>query len=358
MPRRKRQDPPEGERDDIEEPREEDAPGDDFLSVLDGVAGDDSARVDIYRRGPQGREFCGKVLPDDFTLDRVKELFGGGRFELRLMVGRRYVKGETVTILGPVVDLARRLAPETRTDREDRRDAEEDARRDRLSGLSTADAIAELRRDMRDFLRDVRNPPPAAYGADPVSKAMELAKNMQALFRPYMDALQKREGAPDVVEYIRLGMDLAEAREPRERDPLASMVKDAAMPLIKALTAGNVNPQHLEQPAPMPPQEPRTVEDLLTPWLPTLLTWARRGADPRLRAYFIADELPEHFASMLDTFTSDPQGLTRFLTRFPEAMETRVWFEELFHALRIVFGHEEEPEEKAPTAELGGPTDS
>ena len=325
------------------------------------MAGVDEARIEVYRRGPQGPEFCGRIMPDEFSLDLVRSHYGGGRFDLRLVRRNRYVKGKSVSIAGPVLDLATRMEPEDKRGREERREAEEDARRERLQGLSVADSIAELRRDFRDMLGAIRNPPPAAYQADPVTMFVELSKNMQSMMRPYVDALQTRreERDPgDVVELIRLGMDLAEGRGGKDRDPYAQVLKEVGLPLLRMLAPGVQAPPTTETSPTMPP-EPTTALEALRPWLPTLIHWAARGTDPRLRADVILEELPERFSDMLATFLSGPEAETTFFNAFPDTMPHRVWFEGLIFGLRVAYGIIQEEEEKAeptPPAILGGPS--
>jgi len=312
----------------------------------------------VYRRGPGGKEFCGPVQPDEFTLELIRQRYGGGAFDFRIVKGRKYVKGKSARIAGPLVNLATRIPTEDTRERDTRREAEEEERRERLAGLSVADQLLELRRDMRDMLGALRNPPQAAQNANPVMMALELSKNMQSMMRPYVDALQakKEERDPaDMVELIRLGMELAEGRQ-GARDPYAGVIKEFGIPLLKMLSPGATAPTPPEA-APIMP-EPTTPLEALRPWLPTLIHWATRGADPRLRADFIVDEIPDGFSDMLAQFVSGPEALTQFLNAFPEAMPFRVWFEGLFYGLRVAYGIIVEEEEAAApgTPVVGGPS--
>jgi len=325
---------------------------DPFQDALDALAGEEGAYVGVYRRDKsQSPEWCGNLAIEEFALERVRREWGGGRFDFRLVRAGKYVKGKTVRIAGPHVDLSTLADPETPRGREERRGAEVSHRRAEVADMSTMEAIGALRNDLREFLQSVRNPPREAEHANPAAMAVELAKNMQAIMQPYLDLMRDGAGGRrsssdmDPMEWIQLGMELK--GNAGGGDPYANVLRELGNPLMKLLAAGGAGgvPEPSGpgvQEAPHVEQEPGNALEALRPWIPHLINWAVSGRDPQLRADFIADELPSRFSDMLDRFVGTSDALTVFFTRFPDAMPHRVWFEQLFRGLRVAYGHDED----------------
>lgn len=351
-------------------PRDEpDSQADAFMDALASVSDEEEARIDVYRNHPQTKkaEYMGRLDLTQYSLDFIRQEWGGGSFQLRLVVGTRYMKQKTVSIAGPFKDFSRVADVETPDERTERRYAETDAARERLAEISTLQAVAELRSEFRDLLRELRNPPPQAQAAPVGNMTRDLLETMQAMMTPYMELFKERMDAlrgkdePDpmaMVEAMRAGIELGQGSA---GDSYRSVITEFGVPLLKMLQSGGLpgpmmNPQQQAVDAEAPPmREPSNALEALAPWMPTLIDWAVSGKDPRLRADLIVDELPPRYVDMLETFIAQPNSLTLFLTRFPQAGDHRVWFEQLFRGLSYAFGLSDEEEEdgNGPSVELG-----
>lgn len=343
---RRAPEPPPAEIEEIEDdPGDLDEQVDPFLTALESLAGVDNAHIAVYRRERGNQQWEGNLSLEEFSLETVRSTWGGGKYDFRLIRGNKYVKGRTVIIAGPPKPSTTVESPE---DRDERRDAEVSHKRARLSDTSAMEAIMELRDDLRGFLRDVRNPPPEAANANPMLMAMELAKTMAAMMTPYLEMIQGGGGGGrggggsdlDPMELIRMGMEL---KGGGGEDGYGRVMKELGFPLFKMLQAQGMaeglNPG--QEGGAVAEPEPGNALDALRGWVPTLVNWAVSGRDPRLRADFIADELPSRYSDMLERFVSTPDALTAFFTRYPETMAHRPWFEELFQGLFYAYGGDE-----------------
>lgn len=328
---------------------------DPFLTALESLLGSENAHVAVYRRDKGNPAWMGNLTLEEFTLDAVRDSWGGGKYDFRLIRGNKYVKGRTVVIAGPPKNYDNVEGPGAR---EDRRDAEVSHKRAALQDVDAVEAVLSLRDDLRSFLREVRNPPPEANNANPMIMAMELAKTMAAVMTPYLEMLQNRSsGGGDegerTLELIRMGMELRGGND----DGYGRVMKELGFPLFKMLQAQGAaenfqpNPQEANAVA---PTEPGNALDALRQWVPTLVNWAVSGRDPRLRADFIADELPSRYSDMLARFVGTPDALTVFFTRFPETMPHRPWFEELFQGLHYAYGLDDDGDGGENANERGG----
>lgn len=329
----------------------EDAEEDPFQSALAALAGTTEARVDVYRtnRRSGAQEYMGRLGVEEFDLERVRDRWGGGKFQFRAVKGSKYVKAVTVSVAGPYKDMLDEESPE---ERDERRGAEVDAKRKELEGAGMADAVASLRADLREFLREVRNPPPAAQQADPARMTTELLTTVQTMMQPYLEMMRERMADRgdrrdvDPMEYLRLGLDIAESRGGGDSG-YESVVRSLGLPLLAQLQAQGAAERGAPAAfTPNPPagageeaaMQPTDALAALAPWVPTLLGWANADSDPEIRADFVVDELPDKWLAMLGRFCAQPDALTAFLNRYPRTMEHRVWFERFFAGLRLNFG--------------------
>lgn len=324
-------------------------------SVEDWFAGigDTGKTISVFRRRTDGTwEFCGNLPVQGFTPSVVKDYYGGGDFDLRAYGpstksnSSGYLGRVGLAIAGPPKsedpdgtkgELAReRKAREAAEDRA--REAEKARGEDRIAA-----ALGEI----RDFMREVRNPPPQAATADPFKMAVELVTHLSDRMEPHVQQLPQAPVTDPmaittaILETFRMGMEMG-AMGSGEGGGYMDVINRLGMPLMRILdrmSGGNgavemVTAGDGAQGAPQP-EAPQTLKDVLAQWTPTITTWAASGANPELRADLVVDELPDTWLDELEGLlrTEGAGAITRVLGWFPDLMPHRVWVQRFLDRL-------------------------
>lgn len=340
-------------------------------ALLDSLGAAGGFYVKVYRLTGSKVEYCGRLEAADLENpeEQVRDLYGGGRFQLRFFrVGqlkpgeKRYLHSLTMDITGPTFDLSRGAAPESTREREDRRAEEIEEREARIQELRFEERMMEFRREVRETLAELRSPPAAAAMANPASMTLEIVKTVQAMVEPYlarMPASPTRDVDP--IELVKLGVKLA--RSAREEGggragSYDTVVERLGLPLLELLQrqAGAGHPGHALATTSNPPDEPmppRNALELMGPWVPYLQEWAAQGRNAGLRAAFILDSLTPGTVELLAQYLEGPTALDDFLTRYPDTQPYRRWYEGLFRGLVAELFEEEDADgEDVPEAEV------
>lgn len=328
--------PPPWERQEAEELEDEDQDQDrggpsleevDLFLEEAGTPGGELL-VDGYRYDDEGDgkiKYVHRWALPEFSLQVVKDTYGGGRWNFRLKrgPGGKLVKSRTLVIEG-----------KARTP--DMAPAQPDPR-------TFVDRILDQQGLILEKLQEVRQgPPPGLQATDPINMAMSIVAAFQSVLSPMQEALLKKEKTgPNFGELVQIfsqGVELGKMSAPSAPDPMASVLASTLPGLMGAITGGGnrplpspvdilTNPPQSEPMAEPSPQRHRPAWDLmLAPWLPQILKWARNDVDPVLRAEFVVDEIPEAAEHVLvEQLNRGKQFFGEFMMLHPEAKPWEAW---------------------------------
>lgn len=337
------------EREEVEviraaEPEEEESGvPEDVLAVL-AQLGESAPSVDVFRRNQRTRryEFVDNLPAESFSLDVVKDSWGGGEYQVRPKnPAGQYIKGttRTFTIAG---------AP-----REPSAEPDPAPTPDPLAGqLGT---LRDLMQGIRDDLRERR----ASGGTDPLELGIKLAGQIQQANTPLLEQLiklstSKREEARDPLEMLDHVLEVADRVRAGSSGESSGVVNQLGRELItlfresRGAAAARPTPGPRGAPPVTPnrdPSEPSWVP-FMAQSVPSLLQLARAGRDPNTYAVVLLDQLPEPAVEYLGRLLGEGDSFRdSFYLRFPEtAADHRYWFDQLFDALRAELVEEPEPE--------------
>jgi hypothetical protein len=211
--------------------------------------------------------------------------------------------------------------------------------------MSTADMVRMMLDLTREQLRELRNPPPAAYTqGNPAEMAVALATAMQQSTAPLLTAIVERasQPAPDMVAQLTGMIELMKAVREMSAPPEASGWDRIADRLATPL--GSLLTQHVENQAngtappstmgagPFPNPPGADMPDrpawypLLRPHLPHLIQLASAGRNPEVSADFIADSIPDQYIPVIYESLSRPTFQDELVAHVPEVGPHRPWF--------------------------------
>lgn len=359
-------------------PEKGSADEDDIELFLDEVSSPGSSLiVDGYRYndGPDGDGkllYVHRWLYSDFSLQKAKDMFGGGRWNFRLKDNSgpgsaRNIRSKTVQIEGAPRKNLEPLPPS------------KDPRGFPETVLDAQQQTLELLQELR------RGPAPAMATTDPINMALSIVGAFQAVIAPMQEALLKKDhgkgpGFGDMVQIFKQGVELGKLSTPAAPDPMAAVLAGALPPLLQAINGGNgaARPDPLDVLTNPPQKEARTMSThpqrpgwdvLLSAYVPTLIKWAGNDVDPVLRAMVVADDLPpEAELIILRQLRRGPEFFAEFLMLHPEAAPYKEWLARFWVAVadQYEWGDEEmgpypfpgeaEPVEQLVSAEVATET--
>lgn len=332
------------------------------MRVMAQEAGAAGGKASIFRQPlvndrPVGKEkFLESVPVEQIWNDPnefLKERWGGGLYRVVLRdangdfakVGSRL----TYEIDGP---------PKTAEEQDETRKLDELEQRIQSmtakgSDASPLDMMRLLMEVQREQLRELRNPPAAAATANPMEMAVALVTSLQNTQAPLLQALIERASspAPDMIAQMKgmaeMMLTLRELGTDKEASGWSRVADRLADPLGKLVDqhvsnqAAGIAPPHTMggpplQPGAQPnppageaPQGPPWLQ-MIRPYLPQLIRYARIGRDPAVIADFVAEELPQQSLGMIYQTLTGPGFLDEFVRVVPDAREHQEWFGRFF----------------------------
>lgn len=307
-------------------------PSDDFEDVdaLLAELGPEATEVQIYQVERGGRHnYLETWEPSEFSLDAVKERWGGGRFQVRLKgPGRGYIKQRAFRIAGPsllapaglpaALATGPQAAPTSSPEVTELR-REVASLRELIQGQERGSRFEEMIALTRLLTERER---PAVDPVDTLLKGIELAEKMGSGSSGYSEVLN-RLGVPL--------LDFLQEQAAKEKGAPPGAPKQPA-----ALPAGSGQPSpDIHAPAWVPS---------LAPWVPQLLQLAAAGRNPQLYAALIVDTLegnPDQtpLALLRDAVGQGDAFLAEFYQHVPDALQRSEWFGELFGEIQgLLFG--------------------
>lgn len=298
---------------------------DDFLAGFP-----ESRQVYVFRREKGSSKFLDGVDVEGFDLRQMRDIFGGGKFQLRLKdpQGRWLPGSRTVEIEGPRKVYAR--------DAEAERDDDDDD-----------DAFEEIRRQVGDLaglvgrLIEARQQPNP--GGDRLDDMLKMARLMKEL-RPDPTPAPASNGDPiaTFLQGLEIGRELSSGG-----GGLGSLAERLALPLVDLMQSNRNTPPGLPQapaaaapgpaldPSKIPNPPPRWAQ-FLPPMLPDLAAWAEAGKDPELCADWIVDSIPPGYHTPILAEVSRPELLREIAAAFEPARLFPEWFGAFLERVRAV----------------------
>lgn len=286
-------------------------PEEDVLGELD-----DESRfvVSIFRRAESGPktgkpEYVARMSPAEFSLDTVRERFGGGTFEFRVLrkddrTGReRYHRTRTVHIAGAPRPIVVEGGPPAGAPVA-------------VVGPNGADELRLIREELANAMRANRQLRRRleAITERPATSPLEWVTALAPILAPFLKP--SRSGTEEFVRMLELGVKLG-GRAADGESPLGPVV-DKALGVVQQIMANGHGQNGAAlvpaggQAAPVPAIAPNgatspAVHKVAPLWLqrahpyfPVLHAWARAGDDPAARVGFLL--------GVLDATTRDELG--------------------------------------------------
>lgn len=311
--------------------------------------GPEAQLVTLYRADPAAPSrfaYLDSFPADGFSLDAVRNTYGGGTYRLHIRNGARQVKKQFgFSIAG----LPKNPTPQPT-----------DAQPTRATQTESQE-LREVVRALQDTVKSLAAAQ-ARPAADPMQTAVQLLGVMQAAqaaavqqFRDVSDAGGSKRGMSlqDMRELLQEGIRLGEERASAgagQADPLVDLAgklgpqlltlierglaQERGRPVPGALPPGVVG---TIPPAPQPPAaEGADVPDWarrLRPWGAQLAYMARQDADPEPLSETIAQILPAGDVGQLCALLAQPDALQQVLQAVPELAPYEGWCDRLLVAL-------------------------
>lgn len=311
--------------------------------------GDDVGSVIIYRYPPEGgrRYYCGSMGAGEFSLDAVKQEYGGGKFHFRVQNSQGQYKASAYVTIDP------RVQP----------------RAERVTAAAPAGALG----DQATFLmltrildRLDRQPAAPTSASDPMELTAKLgtiaAQQTASMVALVTGMMGKKGGGGDgldaagVVDIIRLGMELAGERGGNGGGSDSyGPVLELGRGLLQLAQKGGTNDVAKPAPGPVgsggpgtalvsrggaPPADPPAVSGppwipIVRPFVPQLIERAKVNKSAERIAWDLEEDHPTAYDWLRGQLGSPERDtfINAFFTAFPAANDYRAWFLELFAAV-------------------------
>lgn len=320
-----------------------DLPPDPESDLQGAIATDPEVRfVRVHRRKLDGSQpFLATIPADGFSLEAVRDMWGGGAYQVFLLNDRKRIRSQTrVDIDGAPKGDGGMGAP--------------------IAAAAPAgeSEVARGLRELRELVMQMKNAPPAAAAVNPIDSAVAMVTAIQSATAPLLEAVLKtkqQDPGEIMLRTLRLGFHLAQKNGGGEgkRDPIDRLIDDFAMPLISRINSAGV-PTEQPQPAPAPEPQPQPAQlpegppwvGIIGPFIPRLCMLASFGKNPAVWAGVIADEADDAQAEQLKQLLAGEGFAEQFFTTFPATLQHREWFNELLTELGEALKDEEAPPPK------------
>lgn len=327
-----------------------------LADVLSGLAGTAGCGIKIYRKvANQPLVYVGQCDPATFSMDDLRDKFGGGTFQLFITRNRALYRNITVSVEKPVTPSAS-VAPSTdivsvmRMHMEDMQRTYRDMLEIVAGNKKAEPNYGEQMMQMAALIKSVAAPPPPVTSPwDELSKMLGLVERLRG------EQTSTGDREPSLMDIAR---DFV--RSPMLGAAIQSMIRPVTHATNTAAPVGS--PAALRAPAnvapavspnPLPPSEvpmPANSPDLndVRRHLQTLCDAAARQSDPGIYADLIVDLVDP--AVLNGLLNSDP--MTQLIAAHPPVGQHREWFGQLIALLK-----EDDPGNAPPVTPDDDPPD-
>lgn len=323
----------------------EDSPEDDS-SVLDVMAdlgeNEDDAKVKVYRATPGKRgndAYLFECLPSEFSLDFLRDNYGGGHFRVQIRVRGRIYRQNVISIEAPktptlpaVVSPAPQLnAPVSQnldllTFMREMQNRQLEAQQQMLAGFSAiVERISGTQNSRADYLQEMLTMKQIfaqpAQNSDPISTLMQgiqLAREVGIAEKPETNMFE----------------EMAKTILPA----LTQLPRNNSVPVQQPQIAAPV--QHQQIPLNQTPdtesEEMKTPEFMIRNYLKTLCAQAARGASAESWAYVVDEYAPISTLREHSGETEKEKIVAKLAEIYPQVNDHKTWFVELLGVLEEI----------------------
>lgn len=347
-----------------------------LLKELDLTGG--VARIFRQRAGKAEFDYEGELPVDNFSLETIKRVYGGGRYQIRLTAkGGKYVKQIKFSIdprhVGEMdrINQTQNAVTTTTPDNSNlitfllkaQQDSQDRAQQQQAAMMTLmVTMMTESQKTTAQILA-------AAMQREPINVTPEPASRLMEVMMPMLIAQMqtpKSNNLADLVESLKVVKELATGqpeKEEKEEDMLDKIVKVGA-PLIGAFMSRNQPMPQVPTPAPNPQQRPqiqaqpedaqraaaeakmRSLLGQLRMVTPILVRAAKKDSPIESYLDILDDSLDEEGFQMLVMFLQRDDWITTLFNDDPGVRENIGWFEN-FRTM-VLNPETDEPTEETP----------
>jgi len=298
------------------------------LDTLLAEIGPQTKKVSLYRqddKSPTKWHYLTKTDVSLFTMEAVKEEFGGGNYKARFIDERGVYITQFLFSIDP------RFRPT-------------------LSSSPSLSSIPSGQTEGLGELKEILRQQTALIAELTKRKDVDPLAGMEKLVA-IISPLIKREdasipasssfGFKEAFDIFKQGMDMGQMVN---GDSYLPVVEKMGMPLLNMLgelvkngkgVQEKINkaiptkaPVSQETPSPAPQGQPTTLEGYLQFYIPQLIQLAKADKDPSLYADFVLDQIPENFLDQLYQLLQQPNLIEQLVTLQPEIKNHEQWFKD------------------------------
>ena len=339
-----------------------DAPLSDVDALTSELGADDSLGVQLWRLSDRGAKprYITRVPVAEFSLDWVRDEFGGGDYRARVVDARNSVRRQvTFSIAGaPREDAAPKGAAtpgDARIDRLER--ALEALARNMAQAPAALPPVADplaMALKIIEAMRPMMAPPPPPAGAGDAAGMFALFNQMLDLRERIAESAEPREvsgiaavvekGVAPLADLYRRKLDLDERTMMRRAQPSAPQPAQPAHNQAPAVHGGTAPVQT----APAPLADP--IAARLAAQIPAvarayLASVARADKDPSLYADVVLDALPASLVAELPALLDAPDFAARLVGAVPEWRASAPWFGRLADEMRAALRDDDDDDD-------------
>lgn len=305
-------------------------------ALLSSIAGDSERyAVHLYRKRAGRPEYIVKLSLEEFSLDNLRERFGGGDYEVRILRRdernvERFYRTVSVVIAGaPKLDVqpATSLPPGGPI---------------AVIPAPAPDRIDRLERMVAKLAKRLEQPTSAS--------PLDMLEKVGAIVQSFRKGENGASG--DVMQWLRLGLQLGAKQGGGQPDGFDKFLGELAGPFAALLTQPNgapaggpamsAPPMMRTAPAAPAPGDPAAAKltpvwlQLVAPYLGFVYQWAKSGDDPKQRAQVALAMIPAQQLESLATAAEAPDFVTSALAALPPAFQqpdVREWTTQFLAAI-------------------------
>lgn len=314
----------------------------DVEQVLQQV-GETAKFIVIHRlqdRSPGKWDYLLRVEVSEFSLENIKEEFGGGNYRGKIYNRHgKYVKGFSFSI-------------DTRFKPNPKIDVVEKTITENPSGLSEIRSLIENQNQVIRMMLEKQN----ASQTDPLQTALQMTQIFSGMNKP---AQTEAINVNQMFDIFKEGMKVGQMSE---GDSYGSVLETMGKPLIELLTKQSVQADKVLEKtnATVPktlnstpkPERPlvNNINDYIKTYLPQLLILAKKEKPASLYADLMLDQLPDKFFNDFAEFIQGENVFEKLMVLKGDVKNYENWFNEFIECLKngIIF-------EDAPPVTEGSP---
>jgi len=301
------------------------------LETLMAEIGPQTKKVSLYRQDDKSAtkwHYLTKQDVSEFTMETVKQEFGGGNYKARFIDERGVYITQFLFSIDPrfrpqlVLPSASALLPTPYSPS--------------TEGMGEIREILKLNTQILAKLMERKE-------SDPLDQMGKLVGVIAPLIQRESAPTSTGMGFDKAFEIFKQGMDMGQMIN---GDSYLPVVEKMGMPILNMLgelvkngktvqgkiaqSVPSTVPVSQSNPTPKPQltQQPTTLEGYLQYYIPQLIQLAKADKDPSLYADFVLDQIPENFLDQLYQLLQQPNLIEQLVAVQPEIKNYEQWFKD------------------------------